>query len=187
MPCYSGQKCARLLLPLDYERPDGAQTAIAIRMIPATDKEHYDGTIFLNPGGPGGSGVGYIERRGRDISLIVGSSYDVLSFDPRGIGYTTPQISCFDTRSQRDIWDTQDGHEILAVNGTSAGIFRARAELLGERCEERLGGPDGVARFVNTPNVARDMLEMTQKLGQEKLQYWGFVSLAEPLIRPRTV
>ena len=145
-------------------------------MIPATDTDNYRGTIFLNPGGPGGSGTGFIERRGRDIARIVGGAYDVLSFDPRGIGYTTPLLSCFDTKAQRDIWATQAGHQLIDANGTGLGVHHARAQLLGERCADRLGGEEGLGRFVSTPYVARDMLEMTQKLGQEKLQYWGFVS-----------
>ncbi|KAH9915043.1 uncharacterized protein BXZ73DRAFT_81473 [Epithele typhae] len=173
--CYEDQKCARLLLPLDYDRPNGPTTAIAIRMIPATDRENYRGTVFLNPGGPGGSGTNYIQRRGKDMSTILGPSYDILSFDPRGIGFTVPRIDCFDSKSQRDIWETQEGHALIGTaNSTGTLLYRARAQLLGERCENKLGGEHGLARFVSTPYVARDMLEMTQKLGQEKLQYWGF-------------
>ena len=176
-PCYSEQKCARLLLPLDYDVPDGPTTAIAIRMIPATDRANYKGTVFLNPGGPGGSGVGLIERNGRNISRVLGPAYDVLSFDPRGIGYTIPSANCFDSKAQRDIWATQGGHQLMNMSDGSLAVYRARARMLGERCEERIGGEWGIGRFAGTAYVARDMLEMTQMLGQEKLMYWGFVCL----------
>ena len=174
--CYSGNKCARLLLPLDYDTPDGPTTAIAIRIIPATDLDNYRGTIFLNPGGPGGSGLGLIERTGANISRIVGPSFDVLSFDPRGIGRTTPQASCFETPSQRAIWATQEGHQLVDASDEALGIVHARAQVRAELCKERVGGEWGIGRFATTPYVARDMLEMSQLMGQDQLQYWGFVS-----------
>ncbi len=146
-------------------------------MIPATDQDIYRGTIFLNPGGPGGSGVDFLERVGTNISRIVGPSFDVLSFDPRGIGRTTPLASCFETASQRAIWATQEGHQLIDASDESLGIIHARAEVLAERCKEQLGGEWGIGRFATTPYVARDMLEITQSLGQEQLQYWGFVRL----------
>ncbi|KAH9942528.1 alpha/beta-hydrolase [Epithele typhae] len=157
VPCYSDQQCARLLLPLDHDIPDGPTTAIAIRMIPATDKENYRGT-----------------RSGKDISRVLGPAYDVLSFDPRGIGYTTPLASCFDSKSQRDIWKTQEGHMLLNFTDASLATYRSRAEALGQRCAVKLGGEWGIGRFAGTAYVARDMLEMTKILGQEQLQYWGF-------------
>ncbi|KAI0749442.1 alpha/beta-hydrolase [Daedaleopsis nitida] len=173
-PCYSAQKCARLLLPLDYDTPDGPTTAIAIRMIPANDTDNYRGTIFLNPGGPGGSGVDFVGRKGQSISQVVGPSFDVLSFDPRGIGRTTPAAVCFDSNSQSKIWETQAGHQFVNESAEALGILRARAQLLAERCEDRLGGEWGIGRHASTPNVAQDMLEISRLLGQEEIQYWGF-------------
>ncbi|RPD54765.1 alpha/beta-hydrolase [Lentinus tigrinus ALCF2SS1-7] len=174
VPCYSGQKCARLLRPFDYDTPDGPTTAIAIRMIPATDKENYRGTIFLNPGGPGGSGTEFVGRAGKNIANVVGPSFDLLGFDPRGTGMTTPLAWCFNTDSERAIWNTQEGHQLLNASDDSVGVFHARTKLLGQRCEKRIGGEWGIGRFVSTPNVARDMLEISQMLGQDQLQYWGF-------------
>ncbi|KAI0665892.1 alpha/beta-hydrolase [Trametes maxima] len=171
--CYSGQKCARLLLPLDYGTPDGPTTAIALRMIPATNKKHR-GTILINPGGPGGSGTDLVARAGQNISRVVGDSFDILGFDPRGIGASTPSASCFETDSQRKLWYLQEGHQLLNITNGSLEIQRAREKALAARCEEKIGGEWGIARFMSTPDVARDMLEITQKLGQKKLQYWGF-------------
>ncbi|TBU61585.1 alpha/beta-hydrolase [Dichomitus squalens] len=163
--CYSGEKCARLLLPLDYDTPDSPATAIALRMIPATDLENYRGTIFLNPGGPGGSGTDFVRRVGQNISRVVGPSFDILGFDPRGTGRSTPS---------RDIWDIQEGHQLLNASDSSLGLFHSRAKLLAQRCEDRLGGEWGIGRFVTTANVVSDMLQINKQLGQDKLQYWGF-------------
>ncbi|KAH9895107.1 alpha/beta-hydrolase [Cubamyces lactineus] len=173
-PCYSGEQCARVLLPLDYDTPGGPQTAIALRMIPATDRDNYKGTLLVNPGGPGGSGTGFIGRAGRNISRIVGPEYDVLGFDPRGVGATTPSARCFETDSQRKLWDLQEDQRLLNLTDGSVDVYRARDRLVAARCEEKIGGEWGIAKFAGTHNVARDMLEIVQKLGQEKLQYWGF-------------
>ncbi|KAH9859141.1 alpha/beta-hydrolase [Lenzites betulinus] len=172
--CYDGDKCARLLLPLDYATPDGPTTAIALRMVPATDKENHRGPLLINPGGPGGSGTDLVARSGRKISRIVGGSFDVLGFDPRGTGASTPSASCFDTASQRALWRLQDDARLLNVSDDTVRLELARQTTTGKRCEQKIGGEWGIGRFMSTPDVARDMLEISQMLGQEKLQYWGF-------------
>ena len=63
----------------------------------------------------------------------------------------------------------------MNVSDGSVALYHARAELLGKRCEERIGGEWGTGRFSSTTSIARDMLEMTRMLRQKKLLYWGFV------------
>ena len=178
--CYDGQLCARLLLPLDYlsSDPDGPTTAIALRMIPAASRgtPDYRGTVLINPGGPGGSGTNLVERAGANISRIVGESFDVLGFDPRGTGASTPRVDCFASAAQRDIWKTQVGHQFLNASDHTMGLYRARETVVAAKCEEAIGGELGIARFMSTASVATDMIKITEKLGQEKLHYWGFVS-----------
>ncbi|KAI9061751.1 alpha/beta-hydrolase [Trametes sanguinea] len=172
--CYSGQKCARLLLPLDYGTPNGPTAAIALRMIPAASKDEYMGTILINPGGPGGSGTDLVARAGHNISRIVGDSFDILGFDPRGIGASTPVATCFETDSQRKLWALQEGHRLFNASDDTLAIQLAREKTIAQRCDEKIGGEWGIGRFMSTPDVARDMLEIVQQLGQDKLQYWGF-------------
>ncbi|KII90370.1 hypothetical protein PLICRDRAFT_696949 [Plicaturopsis crispa FD-325 SS-3] len=184
-PCFGETKqCARLSLPLDYLNVSHSpKTEIALLMIPATDRENYRGTILVNPGGPGGAGTHLVQSRGEALSKIVGPSYDILGFDPRGTGATTPSSRCFDSRSQYDILVSQAGP--LSFNDTSIPLERSRQKLVGQRCLQELGGngkedPNGTAeewgpaRFMSTASVATDMLHIVEKLGQEKLQYWGF-------------
>lgn len=175
--CYSGEKCARLLLPWDYDTPDGPSVTIALRMIPAADRDNYKGTILINPGGPGGSGTSLVGRAGRAISRVVGDSFDILGFDPRGTGASTPSANCFGSDSQRNLWSLQDDHRLLNLTDGTVEFQWARANVVAQRCEAKIGGEWGIGRFMSTADVARDMLEIVQKLGQEKLQYWGFVSL----------
>ena len=160
---------------MDYDTPDGPTTAIALRLIPAADQHNRKGAIFVNPGGPGGSGTVFLDRAGKMISDVVGDSFDILGFDPRGVGASTPLASCFESGSQRALWQLQDDHRLLNLTNGGVELERARDIMLGARCEEKIGGEWGIGRFMSTPNVARDMLEISQKLGQEKLLYWGLV------------
>ncbi|KAI0665893.1 alpha/beta-hydrolase [Trametes maxima] len=173
-PCYSGHKCARLILPLDYETPDGPTTAIALRLIPTADKKKYKGTVLINPGGPGASGTEFAGRAAAKLSHVIGDSFDILGFDPRGVGASTPAANCFETDSQRNLWRLQDDQRPLNITNGSLEITRAREKLVAERCEAKIGGEFGIGRHMSTPNVARDMLEISQRLGQEKVFYWGF-------------
>ena len=74
-------------MPLDYANPQGEEFAIALLKIPAnisTSDPAYRGSILLNPGGPGGSGVDYAQQLGPFIQTLVGAEFDVIGFDPRG-------------------------------------------------------------------------------------------------------
>ncbi len=173
-PCYTDQKCARLLLPLDYDTPDSPTTVIALQMIPAADKQNYGGTLFINSGGPGGSGTNLVHRMGKNISRITGANFDMLGFDLRGTGWKRPAAVCLETELKRDIWNSQEGHGFLNASDSSLGMFHAQA--LADRCEYKLRGKWGIRCFVSTAYVARDMLEISHKLGQDQIQYWGFVS-----------
>ena len=177
--CYDGHQCARLLLPLDYisNGTSNATTAIALRMIPARNRTDYRGTVLMNPGGPGESGTEFIGLLGSSLSAIVGDSFDLLSFDPRGIGASTPRLDCFTTPTERDIWNTQAGYRILDASDDSLlNLYIARAQVVGGRCAAASALLGDIGQYMSTASVATDMLNIVEKLGQEKLQYWGFVS-----------
>lgn len=144
------------------------------------------GTILINPGGPGESGTTFMNEWGRYLSKIVGPEFDILGFDPRGIGATTPRASCFESESQEKLWAIQDG-PLLNTSDTSIPLARSRQRVLSDLCHRAMGtdvkdNMDGtignlrIGRFMGTASVATDMLHISEKLGQEKLQYWGFVS-----------
>ena len=184
-PCYDGQQCTRLLLPLDYlshRSFTSATIPIALRMIPARDHAGYKGSVLVNPGGPGGSGTEYIGDQGSLISSTIGDSFDVIGFDPRGIGASTPRLDCFATELERNMWNVQEGQQLLnASDEPLLGFYAARAKVVGERCAQLSSATAGdIARFMGTASVATDMLKIAEKLGQEKVQYWGFVSDLPP-------
>ena len=183
-PCLEGQECARLLLPLDYTNTSDTRTvAIALHRItaPTRGTSAHRGAVFFNPGGPGGSGTFLTMAAGRLFGIVVGKDYDVLGFDPRGVGASTPRVDCFEDEAEREIWGVQGGYRFVDASDDTLTMYRARERLVGRRCEERTGGKDGIIRFVGTPSVARDMAEIAKKLGQDKVHYWGFVSFFSAL------
>lgn len=87
-PCGGSDKCASVWVPLDYARPDGRAITIKAKMRPAGDPGHANGTLFINPGGPGASGIDYLSYA--EFGAAVTSQYNVVGFDPRGVGQSTP-------------------------------------------------------------------------------------------------
>jgi len=89
-------ECAKVWVPLDYDGPDRSLIALALVRLPATDPARRIGSLFLNPGGPGGSGVDFVLGLGPFLySEEVRASFDLVGFDPRGIARSTPLL-CFD-------------------------------------------------------------------------------------------
>ena len=90
-------ECATAVVPLDYDRPKGKQITLALTRLPAGDPSRKIGSLFLNPGGPGGSGVEFVQGAGPFLySDEVRARFDLVGFDPRGIIGSTP-LRCYDT------------------------------------------------------------------------------------------
>ncbi|KAJ7923509.1 hypothetical protein B0H13DRAFT_1980022, partial [Mycena leptocephala] len=147
--CYSENQCARLKVPLDYSRPDGASAAIA--MLRMHSGVPHDSPAYR---GPGESGVDLVAVRGAQLSTVVGPEYDVIGFDPRDL-----------------VWSS--GSNTPSMNSSADALAQAlaRGMLEGQLAGER---DDGSLRFITTDHTARDMLRIVQAHGLEKIQYWGF-------------
>ncbi|KAF8960263.1 TAP-like protein-domain-containing protein, partial [Flammula alnicola] len=170
--CYEERQCARLLVPLNHSEPGGQQASIALIRKPALvprNSEFYRGPVLFNPGGPGESGVDIVRVSGDLFGTILGPQFDIVGFDPRGIGRSQPHVSFFKTDVERHIWDMN----LKVVNRSAEGIARgwARAHVLGQLAAET---DDGYLRHINTDQTARDMLKIVEAHGRSKIQYWGF-------------
>ncbi|KAJ7160638.1 TAP-like protein-domain-containing protein [Mycena crocata] len=166
-------QCTKLEVPLDYSNSSVGTAALAVIRLPANvSKEEYRGPLLGNPGGPGNSGINEMVQLGPSFQAIFGKQYDIVSFDPRGVSYSTPTASFFESDAERALWNA-GGLPILSLNASSTAIQEnwARAQLLGQLAAQR--DTTGILKFMTTDNVARDMLRITEKFGFEKLLYYG--------------
>ncbi|KAJ7019489.1 TAP-like protein-domain-containing protein [Mycena alexandri] len=186
VPCYSTYQCTRLLVPLDYSDPSVGNAALAvIRFQANVSKADYGGPILFNPGGPSGSGVETLIPRGPEFHLVLGNQYDIVSWDPRGVSFSTPIASFFETDAdiskpwahyrgllmERALWNAASFPTSLNASDDAIPHAWGRAHIEGQLAAQR--DTTQIMKYMTTDNVARDMLRITQKLGFEKLQYYG--------------
>jgi pimeloyl-ACP methyl ester carboxylesterase len=163
---YQGMKCATLKVPLDYAHPGGRSISIALNMAPATaPKSQQQGVMLVNPGGPGGEGRGMTSWVAQGIDPTVAAQYDIVGFDPRGVGGSVPALSCdpgFFTGVRPDYIPGSAAQEQLMIN---------RAKSYANGCQERYGW---LLPFMRTSDAARDMDSIRAAFGVSKITYFAF-------------
>lgn len=172
--CFDAQyDCARLDVPLDWLDPtEDDRVILAIARLRATDKKNYKGPVFFNPGGPGGSGIWALKDHGKQLQTVIGNNYDIITFDPRGIGASVPRIDCWGSGQRRHNWAMQETPVLDSHQGVYYDAW-ARAAAYSLACEQSHMS-NGLLKHIGTASHARDMLEILNQMGEEKLQYWGF-------------
>ncbi|KAK4141537.1 TAP-like protein-domain-containing protein [Dichotomopilus funicola] len=193
--CYETFLCARLAVPLDWSlhnndtdtktTAEERKAAIAILTLPATvpvTDPSYAGPLLVNPGGPGAPGTDFVLQVGAQLQAIADTSsseteerhFDIVGFDPRGVGVTTPSGSCYTHQYDRAV-DAISVRGLPGVGGENGEIgVQMRFEMgrgLGELCHaidsaeandpENEGGK--AFRYLSTAAVARDMLEIVER------------------------
>ena len=165
--CRDGFQCASVQVPLDHDRPDEAKISLALIRLPAASPSRRIGSVFVNPGGPGGSGVDLVRGVAKYVPLELRARFDIVGFDPRGVARSTP-LRCFRTFD-----------ELISILPPFAfpltpeeeDIQRASDEALASACDSR-GGP--LLDHMATADVARDLDLLRQAVGDEKLNYLGY-------------
>ncbi len=160
--CHDGFECATAQVPLDHARPRGPRIAIALIRKPAPDSARRIGTLFVNAGGPGVSGVDFI-RTAPPGALDVLARFDVVGFDPRGRGASHPRVSdCGPDPSLRRPLPRpgtiDDRRFTAAARAWGAGCARANRMLL---------------PHLSSANVARDLDLLRAAVGDDRLNYIG--------------
>lgn len=163
--CSGGFQCAQLTVPVDYADPAGATTTLAVVRLPTAARgQDRLGSLVLNPGGPGASGVEYARAAANVTSDDVRAHFDVVGFDPRGVGSSDPLV-CLDDAAIDTFLTTDptpdDPAEVQALT--------AQTSLLGRACRD--AGP--LAAHVDTRSAAQDMDVLRQALGDSRLSYLG--------------
>lgn len=162
--CADGFQCATLTVPLDDARPALGTVALAMTRHRATGKKV--GSLFVNPGGPGASAVGYLQAVWSGLPGGVKSSFDVVAFDPRGVGRTAP-VRCLGF-SQLDAYFhvdpvPDDARETAALGKANRDFAAACARTSGR-----------LLPYLSTEVVAQDLERARIAVGDEKLTYLGY-------------
>ncbi len=167
--CGDGFQCATAKVPLDYAKPRGATISLALVKWPAADQQHKIGSLFSNPGGPGGSGVQFIREAGKQLfGGELHRRFDVVGFDPRGVAASTP-VRCFATaQDQQRLIRSAPSFPLNAEQNTK--ITKVAAKL-DQQCARR-GGE--ILRHVTTADAARDLDLLRAAVGDEKTTFYGF-------------
>ena len=172
--------CAVITVPLDYANPTGETISIAVKKRAATGG-HAQGALFINPGGPGDSGVSFAERAGNAFSPDLLKAYDIIGFDPRGVGSSTA-ITCSsdDDASGGTAEPSASAGATASLSASGGESYEEWAEStrqsfqeLTEQCAANTE-PAALLDHVDTVSAARDLDILRAVAGQEKLNYLGF-------------
>lgn len=157
-------QCAVLDVPLDYAEPEGETIPLALIRAKARDKDKRIGSLVFNFGGPGGSGITTLPGAAAEYAALR-DRYDLVSFDPRGVGRSAP-VKCEDDK-QLDAYYASDSTPATPAQEKD---FLATIDTYQKACEKNSGK---VLPHVGTENAARDLDRIRQALGDEKLHYFG--------------
>ena len=179
-------QCARLTVPLAYDNPTGQTVQVAVLRKVATDASTRIGSLVMDPGGPGGSGMDFVASILASVNTVkpsssdlqvaqLNKSFDLVGIDPRGVGSSLPAIACR-TDAQRDAARAVD---VRSRNQADVAAANAITKQTVADCVANTGkaqGIDGKTFLANvgTRDVARDLDVLRAALGDSKLTYAGF-------------
>ena len=163
-PCEDGLRCGFVQVPADYRDPDADNINIAVNVRRADFQDERVGYLFVNPGGPGGSGLELVQNSEFAFDYEILDGFDIIGFDPRGVGASEPEFACGAPGEQLALLNSIDG-DIDTPEETATG--EAAANL----CIESMGPVGGL---LHSEYVARDMDEIRKALGAEQISYLGF-------------
>ncbi|MEV4345931.1 alpha/beta hydrolase [Actinoplanes sp. NPDC049596] len=167
--CYQIAECATVRLPLDYDNPRGATTEIAVLRVKARNQAAKIGSLFVNPGGPGGSATEFALAAPYWLSDPMLQRFDVVGVDPRGIG-ASENVRCFKSvKEQTAVLDLMNVP--FPVTPAEEKAYVQGSKLLGKACSTTGKPLTGAA---STAEVARDMDVIRRAVGDKKLNYLGF-------------
>ncbi|MFG1945305.1 alpha/beta hydrolase [Nonomuraea sp. NPDC048826] len=163
--CGGGFECAKLKVPVDYRKPRGKRIEIAVIRLPATGGKKI-GSLVLNPGGPGGSGVDLARAAKAIFPAAIRSRFDIVGFDPRGVGLSAP-VRCLPP----GLMDTYHALDPTPDTPTEVRVGDAYQKIYAQACHQNARG---LLAHLGTRNVVRDLDVLRAALGDRRLTYLGF-------------
>lgn len=158
-------ECGTVQVPLDYKNPRGEKITVALTRLKARDRRHRQGALTMNPGGPGGSGYMmphelYMRAGDDGLAAQLNERYDLIGFDPRGVGYSTSY----------DCPGTDEGGPGGPITEAVARQAYEEQKAANKACSE---SNPSFLRQLTTTNVARDLDRVRAALGERKMSYFG--------------
>ena len=158
--------CTTLSVPLNYADPGGRHISLALDMVPATaPPSQQQGIMLVNPGGPGASGLNLAPVVAQGLNPQVAADYDIVGFDPRGVGSSVPALSC------NPGFFSGVRPNYIPANAAAEQVLINRAKMYANGCERRFGW---LLPYMTTQDAARDMDSIRAAFGVAKLNYYGF-------------
>ncbi|MCT9932092.1 alpha/beta hydrolase [Planotetraspora sp. A-T 1434] len=161
----AGIECALVEVPLDHDRPSGKKIKIAVSRKKATDTAHYQGAMLFNPGGPGGSGLAYPAVMEARLGSALAAQYDLVGFDPRGVGSSEPALRC-------------DPHffdpvrpDYVPANRAEEATWVKKVRAYSKACDDTYGD---LLQHMTTVDAAKDIDLIRKALGQNQISYVGY-------------
>ena len=165
--CGSGLQCSWLTVPRDYAQPDGPTIRLRLSRVPASGPaEQRLGSLVVNPGGPGASGLDFAAYLAGQVGPQVARAYDIVGFDTRGVGRSAP-VTCL-TGRQTTRWLRAD------LTPDTPAEERRLMSLAADLAAGCLDKSPGIARHVGSQDTARDLDIMRAALGDDRLNWLGF-------------
>jgi pimeloyl-ACP methyl ester carboxylesterase len=158
--------CTMLSVPLNYADPRGRHITLALDMVPATaPPSQQQGIMLVNPGGPGGSGLTLAPDVAQGLNPQVAADYDIVGFDPRGVGSSVPALSCDPG------FFSGPRPNYVPASATAEQLLIDRARTYANDCERRFGW---LLPYMATQDAARDMDSIRAAFGVAKINYYAF-------------
>ncbi|MFD3627215.1 alpha/beta hydrolase [Streptomyces sp. NPDC058726] len=161
---YPTLQCTSVDVPLDHSDPTGRTITLALSRVPHTAKK-YQGPLLVNPGGPGGSGLTLAGFVASSLPAKVAAQYDVIGFDPRGVGASEPALNC----APDHFGPVRPDPVPTSPEVERAGLERAKS--FAEACGRKYGD---VLPHINTGATVRDMDVIRRALGAKRINYFGY-------------
>jgi len=161
--CYENYQCTDLLVPIDYTELKTGTFNISVLKYPTTSEKKL-GSLIVNPGGPGGSGVDYAYAAEYLFSPAILNAYDIVGFDPRGVGRSEP-IICL---SDKEL-DSNYASDSKPDNEQEFAQTLIESKNFIQQCQEK----NKHLTSFSAANTARDMDILRQAVGDKQLNYMG--------------
>jgi pimeloyl-ACP methyl ester carboxylesterase len=163
--CRRSFRCAEIEVPLDYAEPEGETITLSLLKVLAGDPAQRVGSLVVNPGGPGGSGIEYAANSNLYFGSELRQAFDIVGFDPRGVGESSP-VDCLSDADVDAFVASDPDPDTPAEVAESDRMIRA----FGRGCVERSGD---LAAHMSTAEAARDVDIIRELLGDRRLTWFG--------------